>query len=165
MARFHSQHVLANGFRFLWLIEEAIQLDFGESGLDTFRRNRFQFEFHRPSLTVPAFSGAGSEKQIPRRPKPPRDGKNKELSGTTEVVPSPRLLALPTSACTSHVCLHFPRLLQPAFFCSREGMPFQTSGKPESQIFNENSTTGSLPMQFRKLLRRSNKRKSVHSGA
>src|SRR6266702_5739424 len=72
-----------------------------------------------------------SEKQIPRRLKPPRNDKNKALIGTIKVVHFPRLLALPASAPTS------------VFFCSREGMPFQTSSKPESRTFNENSTTGS----------------------
>src|SRR5438132_14184541 len=103
MARFHSQHVLANGFRFLWLIEEAIQLDFGESGLDTFRRNRFQFEFHRPLLTVPAFTRCGKIQQSRFLGDSARLGmtKIKGLPGTTGVVPFPLLLASPASAPTS----------------------------------------------------------------
>src|SRR6266566_8492757 len=42
-----------------------------------------------------------SEKQIPRRLKPPRNDKNKALIGTIKVVHFPRLLALPASAPTS----------------------------------------------------------------
>src|SRR6266699_4044558 len=54
-----------------------------------------------------------SEKQIPRRLKPPRNDKNKALIGTIKVVPFPRLLALPASATTS-------------VFGSCESMRFQT---------------------------------------
>src|SRR5579872_4064284 len=49
MAGFDRQHVFANRFRFLGLIQKTINLSLRESSVNAFRRNCFQFEFHAPS--------------------------------------------------------------------------------------------------------------------